>query len=267
MTQGEAAAGPHGTFKDRLRAGRPADGCFLEMFSPIAAEIMGRAGYDSVLIDLEHGPGGVLDAIALIHAVAAGGCAPLLRVEANDPVAIKRALDIGLAGLMVPAIGSRAEAEAAVAACRYAPRGARGMAAPIVRATGYGAAWQDYVAGGDDALLLMGQIETPAGVENAAEIASVEGIDMLFVGPFDLSASLGHLGEPDHPEVGAAIARVERAAKEAGKLLGAIPTPGRSAAALFAAGYDLVLGGAEVTLLREAAVADAEMLKAARKKG
>lgn len=252
------------SFKARLQAGEAADGCFLEMFSPIAAEIVAQAGFDSVLIDLEHGPGSVLDAVGLIHAVQGSGCAVLLRVEENHPVPIKRALDIGLSGLMVPAVSSRSDAEACVASCRYAPRGRRGMAAPVVRATGHGAHWQDYIAGGAEDLLLMCQIETPAGVENVAEVAATDGVDLLFVGPFDLSASLGHLGQPDHPEVREAIDAVEKAAKAAGKLLGAIPTPGRTAQELYAAGYDLVVGGPENSLLREAARAAAAELKAAR---
>lgn len=188
-------------------------------------------------------------------------CAPLLRVESNDEVVIKRALDIGLARIMVPAVGARAEAAAAVAACRYPPRGVRGMAAPVVRATGHGASWQAYVAGGADELLIMCQIETASGVEAVADIAAVDGVDMLFVGPFDLSASLGHLGEPDHPEVRGAIARVEQAVRAAGKLLGTVPTPSRGAGELFAAGYDLVLADCDNLLLREAAAGGADRLK------
>ncbi len=252
------------SFKARLQAGRRADGCFLQMFSPIAAEIVAGAGYDSVLIDLEHGPGGIMDAMALMHAVKGAGLAVMLRVEENDPVPIKRALDLGLDAIMIPAVSSRAEAEAAVAACRYAPRGGRGMAAPIVRATGYGESWQDYCSGGADELLVMCQIETPSGLENVEEVAATEGVDLLFLGPFDLSASLGHLGAPDHPEVREAIGRVEAAAKAAGKLLAAIPTPGRSPEELFADGYDLVVGGPDNILLRAAALEEAARLKAAR---
>ena len=108
------------------------------------------------------------------------------------------------------------------------------------------------------------QIETPAGVENVAEVAATDGVDLLFVGPFDLSASLGYLGEPDHPVVRGAIDGVEQAANAAGKLLGAIPTPGRTPEELYAAGYDLVVGGPDNGLLREAARAEAIKLKAAR---
>ncbi len=239
--------------KRDLRAGRPAFGCWLELFSPLAAEIVAQAGYDCVMIDLEHGPGGLMDAIALIHAVQGAGTAPLLRVPANDPVALKRALDIGLAGVMIPSVNARAEAEAAVAACRYPPRGMRGMAAPVVRASGYGADWKAYVQDADEALLVICQIESRPAVEAAAEIAAVEGVDMLFVGPFDLSASVGHLGAPDHPEVRELIAAVERAAKAAGKLLGGIPTPERGVEQLLTAGYDLLLPDMDSLMLRDAA--------------
>ena len=239
--------------KRELLAGRPAFGCWLELFSPLAAEIVAQAGYDCVMIDLEHGPGSLMDAIALFHAVQGAGAAPLLRVPANDPVALKRALDIGPAGVMIPAVNARAEAEAAVAACRYAPRGVRGMAAPVVRASRYGADWQTYVQNAHETLLVICQIESRAAVEAVEEIAAVQGVDMLFVGPFDLSANVGHLGEPDHPEVRELIAAVERAAKAAGKLLGAIPTPGRGVEDLLAAGYDLLLPDMDSLMLRDAA--------------
>ncbi|MHC4984251.1 MAG: HpcH/HpaI aldolase family protein, partial [Planctomycetota bacterium] len=186
-----------------------------------------------------------------------------MRVPANDPVWIKRALDTGIAGIMIPAVGGAAEAEAAVAACRYPPRGHRGMAPTIVRASGYGADWRGYVDKAAEELLVICQIETRQAVEEAAGIASVDGVDMLFLGPFDLSAALGQLGAPDHPEVRTRITEVEQAAKAAGKRLGGIPTPGRTAEALFAAGYDLVLADFDVVLLRDGAHASVARLRAA----
>ncbi len=252
-----------GAFKQRLVAGQPAFGCWIEMFSPIAAEIVARAGYDCVLIDLEHGPGSYLDALSLMQVVAGLGPAPLVRVPSNDPVAIKRVLDIGAAGVMIPAVDTPEQAEAAVAACRYPPKGKRGMAASIVRASDYGARWRDYVAEAGANLLVMCQIESAAAVDNAARIAAADGVDMLFIGPFDLSANVGHLGEPDHAEVRAMIAGVERAAKDANRLLGGIPTPERSVAELLGAGYDLVLADADVALLRGAAEASLAAMRAA----
>ena len=250
--------------KDRLGGAEPMLGCWLQLFSPIAAEIVAQAGYDCVMIDLEHGPGSVLDAVALMQAVQGRGCAPLLRVAANDPVEIKRVLDIGVAGVMIPVVDSQDEAAAAVAACRYPPEGIRGVAPIIVRAADYGADWRGYVERANRELLVICQIETGEAVGNVTEIAAVEGVDVLFIGPFDLSAALGHLGEPDHPEVLGAITDVERAAKAAGKRLAGIPTPGRTAEALFAAGYDLVLADFDVVLLRDAAHASLARLRAAR---
>jgi 2-keto-3-deoxy-L-rhamnonate aldolase RhmA len=251
------------TFKKRLSGGPPAIGCWLELFSPMAAEIVAQAGYDCVLIDLEHGPGSYLDAISLMHAVQGRPCASLLRVAANDPVEIKRAVDIGIAGIMVPVVDSRAEAEAAVASCRYPPAGRRGVAPIIVRAADYGADWRDYVDRANDELLIIAQIESRQAVENAAEIASVEGVDMIFLGPFDLSANLGHMGEPDHPETRAAVEAVEASVKAAGKLLGGLPTPARSAEELYEAGYNLVLADFDAALLRDGARARVATLRAA----
>jgi 2-keto-3-deoxy-L-rhamnonate aldolase RhmA len=236
-----------------LGTGRPAVGCWLHLFSPLAAEVVAQAGYDCVMIDLEHGAGSLMDAISLMHAVQGRDCTPLIRVPANDPVWIKRALDTGVAGVMVPAINDAAEAASAVASCRYPPQGRRGVAPTIVRASAYGADWRDYIARAAGDLLVIGQIESAAGVRNAAEIAAVEGLDMVFVGPFDLSAAVGRMGEPDHPEVRSLIEQVEQAAKAAGKGLGGIPTPDRTVEALFAAGYDLVLADFDVLLLRDAA--------------
>ena len=111
------------SFKDSMKSGRPAAGCWLSLFSPMAAEIVAQAGYDCVMIDLEHGPGSTLDAIALMQAIQGRECAALLRVPENAPVWLKKVLDAGVGGVMVPSVNSAAEAEAVVQACRYAPRG------------------------------------------------------------------------------------------------------------------------------------------------
>ncbi len=236
-----------------MRAGTPVCGYWTELFSPTATEIMSAAGYDCTMIDLEHGAADLGDAVAVMRALRGSACTPLVRVPANDPTWIKRVLDAGAQGVMVPVVNSAAEAEAAVAACHYPPRGFRGMAAPIVRAARYGDDWQGYVRDIAGSLLVICQVETGTAVENVAEITAVDGLDMIFVGPFDLSGSLGHLGEPDHPDVRAAIARVEEAAKAAGCLLGGIPTPERAPKALYEAGYDLVLADIDLVMLREGA--------------
>ena len=247
--------------KARMRSGQAACGFWAELFSPAAAEIMAGAGYDCAMIDCEHGPGDAASAIAVMRAMQASPCTPLVRVPANDAAWIKRLLDGGAQGVMVPAINSAQEAAAAVAACHYPPKGVRGMAAPIVRASGYGLDWRAYVQETADSMLVICQIETREALGALDAIAATEGLDMLFIGPFDLSASLGFMGEPDHPQVRQAIADAERAAKAQGRLLGGIPTPERSPAELYRAGYDLVLADIDVLLLRDGAAAGVAALK------
>jgi 4-hydroxy-2-oxoheptanedioate aldolase len=241
------------SLKARMAGGYQALGCWLNMCSPIAAEIVAQAGYDFVMIDREHGPSDLMNAIHLMHAVQAHATAPYMRVPSGEPVVIKLALDIGIEGVMVPAVNSPEEATAVVEACRYPPHGIRGVATPIVRAAGYGARAEEYARSASESLLVICQIESGAAVDAAADIAAVDGVDLVFVGPYDLSANLGYLGEPDHPDVARAIAKVERAAKDGGKLLGGIPTPRRSAAELFKAGHNLVLAGADLAFIRDGA--------------
>ena len=248
--------------KGRMRAGQSLIGCWINLCSNLAAEIVGQAGYDFAMIDMEHGPGSVADAIAVMQALGPD-CVPCVRSPSNDPVWIKRILDAGAQGVMIPSVNDETEAQSAVAACHYAPLGNRGMAATIVRASGFGANWQDYVRRIEAEVLVMCQIETGRAVENVDKIAAVEGVDMLFIGPFDLSASMGFLGQPDHPEVRSAIGRVESAAKAAGKFVGGISTPERSAEALLSDGYDLILPDSDVALLGEAARTSVSRLKAA----
>ncbi len=254
--------------KRRLEKGRKSFGVFLELGHAPIAEITAAAGYDCVLIDREHGVGDIASAVPEMAAAQAHGATALLRVPANDPVWIKLALDAGAEGVMIPAILDAVAARRAAESCRYPPKGIRGFAAPVVRGSGYGHRIEDYLREVERELLVIGQIETRSGVDACEAIAATDGIDMIFVGPYDLAANLGYLGQPDHPEARKAIARVEKAARRRGKWLGAIPTPGRSAADLFRDGYDLVISHCDVVMLREAAKADVAAMRAlARKPG
>lgn len=250
------------SLKSRLQSGESAIGCWLALYNSLAAEIVAEVGYDCVIVDMEHGAGGYLDAIPLLQAIKASGCAGLARVEANEPVTIKRALDIGVAGLVIPSIHSAEEARAAVSACRYPPEGIRGNASGFIRGARYGLDAKDYQERTNEELFVILQIESREGLEAAEEIAAVPGCDMLFIGPTDLSTTLGHRGNPGHPEVSAAIGRIEAAAKGAGKLLGTILQPGRDAVSLAKAGYHLIVPDSDITLLRQGGLSTVETFKA-----
>lgn len=234
----------------------PANGCWLELYSTMIAEMVGHAGYDYAMIDMEHGPGTVDNVLPMIQAVQLGGAKALARIPETDPRWIGRLMDLGADGVMVPMVNTAQQARLLAAACLYAPDGSRGLASTIVRASRYGADVR-YMEQYRHKFLLMVQIETTEGAANAAAIAATVGVDAVFVGPYDLSASLGHTGKVDHPEVQQCIADIAEAVKHAGKRLASLPTPGRSISDLYAQGFDLVLGGADVVLVRQAMENDA----------
>ena len=254
------------SLKANIESSAPLFGCWVELFSPFASEVVTQAGYDFLMVDLEHGPGSVMDAAQQLQIAQGNACHGLCRVPQNDDSWIKRVLDVGFEGVMIPAVDSVEDARRAVDSCRYPPAGRRGMAAAIVRAARYGRDCWDYVEAANRDVLVICQIESAKAVESVEEIARVEGVDMLFVGPSDLSSDMGFVGEVDHPEVMKATARVEQAARAAGKMMGAIPTPARSAEDLCEAGYELVLAGADTILLRDAADAHVASLKAGVKR-
>ncbi len=204
---------------DQLRAGARLFGTWNNLGSSVASEITGLAGFDWVLIDMEHGSGDYGNLVHQIQAVSATPAAPIVRVAWNDPVAFKRILDLGASGIMVPYVQTAEEARVAVRAMRYPPNGIRGVAS-LNRATGFGVSFNEYVRRADTELLTIVQIETPLAVENANEIAGVDGVDVLFVGPLDLSTGLGVQGRYDDPSYLAAVERVAAAAEGAGKASG-----------------------------------------------
>eukprot|EP00933_Yihiella_yeosuensis_P072843 TRINITY_DN8137_c3_g1_i1.p1 TRINITY_DN8137_c3_g1~~TRINITY_DN8137_c3_g1_i1.p1 ORF type:complete len:284 (-),score=52.04 TRINITY_DN8137_c3_g1_i1:42-893(-) len=231
-------------------------GAFLMSTNPLVAELMGNVGYDFLVVDMEHSPADVAEALPMLQATQAAQCPTLLRVShPNRPELIKKALDLGPSGLVVPLVDSAVDARAIVSACRYPTKGIRGVAHSIVRASRWGLD-TDYVHSAEERQLLLCQVETQAAVEAVDEILSVDGVDGIFVGPLDLSAALGHLGDTGHKEVLAALEKVEAAAaKHPAKILAGF-AGGRPVIDMFKAGYRLVANTADVVLLREAALKD-----------
>ena len=249
-------------------SGEKLTGCWISMFSPIAAEIMADAGYDVAMIDLEHAPGGLMESISMMHAVECRGCQPLIRSSSSDIVDIKRILDVGPAGIMIPNIRDAEHAEATVAHCRYAPLGDRGAAPGYIHAMGYagkdgrarnGKEYSTYMK--EDFLVIL-QVESSEGVKNIEEIVKVDGIDMILVGPADLSASLGKLGDFANQNFSQAMSAIETATRSAGLALGTIPFGDWSAERHYRSGYQLVISGADTMLLTSAAREDLQHLRA-----
>jgi 2-keto-3-deoxy-L-rhamnonate aldolase RhmA len=190
-------------FAERIRAGEPLSAGWVSLGHPRVAEIVALAGYDFVIVDVEHTPMSLETLDDVVRAIELRGVPTVVRVPWNDPVELKRVLDIGVAGVMIPMVETAAAAEEAVDAMTYPPDGVRGVAGS--RATSYGLEFAEYLERADDDLVAILQIETLPGVENAAEISRVEGVDSLFVGPSDLSASLGVAGDWDDEAVLEAI--------------------------------------------------------------
>jgi 4-hydroxy-2-oxoheptanedioate aldolase len=211
---------PINHLKRNLRAGKVQTGCWLSLASHTSAEICASAGFDWVLIDMEHAPSDLPQVHQQLHAAAAYPSSVLVRAPWNDTVLIKRLLDVGVQSLLLPYVQNAEEARRAVAAVRYPPHGVRGVSAGS-RASRFGRV-KDYFAHADDETCLLLQIETRAAMAEIEKMAAIDGVDGLFIGPQDLAADLGHLGNPGHPEVqaaiGEAIARIKRTGKAPGLL-------------------------------------------------
>ena len=192
-------------------------GCVLG--SSLTAEMAGNAGFDWLWLDLEHGSFDYMALLYQIQACSATSASPIVRVRWNEAPLFKRVLDLGAAGVVVPWVNTREEAELAARSVRYPPRGIRGVARSN-RATGFGADFDEYFRTANDSLLTVVQIETEQAVANAAAIASVDGVDVLFVGPMDLSVSMGIPNQPDDPRFVKALEKVVAACRNAGKTPG-----------------------------------------------
>ncbi len=204
---------PKNIFKAGLMAGEPQTGLWCSIPNPLVLEMLARTGYDWLLLDLEHGPIDEIGVIPLLQAAALGGTHAVVRPSHLDAAEIKKLLDFGAQSILVPYVSTPEEAAAAAAAVAYAPAGIRGMAGST-RANLWGAV-EGYARRARDEICLLVQIETEAGLDNLEAIAATPGVDGIFIGPADLAASLGHPGEPSHPEVQArvldAVARIRAA--------------------------------------------------------
>ena len=232
--------------KKMLNAGEKALGCWTSMDNPTTTEILALAGFDFLLIDHEHGYGDV-------KGLSASNCTSLLRVPRADEAYVKKALDAGTECLMFPTVTTAQEAKDIVEMCRYSPLGKRGMAPGMIRATNYGMDAANYVQTAAENTFIICQIETPDAVENIAEIGAVDGVDMLFIGPNDLSCSIGKFAQYEDPEFVALIEKAKTAIEGTGKLMGTIPYGKKGWQEIFDSGYNLTTAGTEVALLREAA--------------
>lgn len=238
---------PVNRFKKAVREGRPQIGIWCSSCSNLVAEVLAGAGFDWILIDTEHAPNELPTVLSQLQALASGTAAPVVRPAWNDVVLIKRLLDIGVQNLLVPYVQTVEEARAAVAAVRYPPDGVRGVAI-FHRASGFGRV-KDYFSRANDEICLILQVETRAALQNLDEIAAVDGVDGVFIGPSDLAAALGHLGDNGHPEVRAAIEDAIRRIRKAGKAAGILAPIEADARHWLAHGCTVVAVGSDLGLL------------------
>jgi 2-dehydro-3-deoxyglucarate aldolase len=237
-------------FKQRLTNGELLLGTLVSLSCPAVAEILARVGFDWLFIDAEHSALEAQEIQLLLQ--AAGKAMPgLVRLSSAAEVPIKKALDIGAAGIIAPAVNSAQEAASVVRWSKYSPAGARGVG--IGRANSYGLDFQDYVDNANDDLVVVVQAEHIDAVRNIEAIAAVPGIDAVLVGPYDLSASLGRIGQVDHPDVTAAIDRITQVCLAAGVRLGIFGMSATAVRPYIERGYTLVVAGADCVLLAQAA--------------
>ncbi len=237
-------------FRSDLRAGRQLIGCWCAISSPNTAEILGLAGFDWLLLDSEHSLNDAINLVPQLMALKDSSSAPMVRPASNDAVLLKRLLDAGFYNFLVPFVQSAADAAYAVAATRYPPRGVRGVSTSQ-RGNRFGTV-PDFFAQIDDNICVTVQIESRAGVDAVDEICAVTDVDGVFVGPQDLAAAYGHLGDPSHPEVQAAIRHVFAAAKRQQRAIGILAPIEADARRYIEWGASFVAVGNDQTLLRNA---------------
>lgn len=249
----------HNRVKDLLRQGRPAIGNWLSFPSPAVAELMAGYGMDWLVIDTEHGPAEWETVEDILRAMRGTQVVPLIRVAANDLALIKKALDRGAYGVVVPLVNTVDQATAAVAAAKYPPQGIRGVAGG--RVNRYGADLVQYFEEWNQEVLVICQVETAEAVQNVEAIAAVPGVDVLFIGPNDLSANLGRFRQFDHPDFTRAVDRILKAAQTHGKAGGIMTGGADETLARVGQGYRFVSVGSDTRMLAGATAAAYEKIR------
>jgi 2-keto-3-deoxy-L-rhamnonate aldolase RhmA len=249
------------TVKRTLAEGRAAVGHWISLPSPAVAELVAGLGPDWLVIDTEHAPTDGETVEDMIRGLGGTGVVPFVRVAGNDPVLIKKALDRGALGVVVPLVNTAEQAERAVSAARFPPDGIRGVAG--VRANRYGVDLPAYLSTWNEQVMVICQIETPDALDHVDEIAAVPGANVLFVGPNDLSANLGLFRQFDHPAFRGALDRVLAAARRHHKTAGIMATHADDAVARLGEGFRFISIGSDTRLLTSAVTAALEQVRSA----
>jgi len=249
--------------RQRLHDGETLVGCFLNLGSSLTAEIMGRAGFDFVVIDLEHGSGTEADVLPQLQALEATNAGVIVRVESHERQRAHRVLDLGAEGIMFPRVDAACDAARAVAGLRYPPHGVRGVATAN-RACSFGTTYPEYMETTAASLLGVVQIESEQALAAVDAIAAVDGVDVLFVGPMDLTQSLGILAQFDHPRYGEALEAVAAAAQRHGRSLGVLMARPEDFDRYHGLGFRFIACGSDGTLLNAGARRSMEQLVEAR---
>jgi 4-hydroxy-2-oxoheptanedioate aldolase len=236
--------------KSRLKQGEAVNGCWLNLGSSLTAEIVGQAGFDWVLIDLEHGAGSEKDVLAQLQALEHSNTAGIVRVESGDRQRIHRVLDVGAEGVMCPRINNVDEARMVVSGLRYPPEGSRGVA-KMIRATGFGKNFSEYHSKANENIVGIVQVETTEVLDHLDAIAALDGIDVLFIGPSDLSMSLGIFGQLDHSLFKDALRATVDAAKNHGKATGILLFNAEDYSTYYDMGIRMIACGADASFVAE----------------
>jgi 4-hydroxy-2-oxoheptanedioate aldolase len=250
---------PRNRFKHAIAAGELQIGLWCSLCSNIAVDVVRDSGFDWLLIDTEHSPNEIPDVLSQLQACEGGAATPIVRPAWNDIVIIKRCLDVGAQTLLVPYVQNPAEAKRAVEAVRYPTTGLRGVAVAS-RASRYGRV-TDYLKKANSEICLLVQVETRSAMDELEAIAAVEGIDGVFIGPSDLSASLGHIGNPAHPDVQKALETCVRRLKAVGTPAGILSGNEEEVRRYIGWGYTFVAVGSDVGLLGRGADALAKKFR------